>query len=331
MARLFIDGFESGSLDLWDTITGGVTASTTQKKTGAYAMYTGTSGIYVTKNLPSAIRTIYTKFWWRSYSSIVEETIATWSDDVGVQVSLQLRSSGYLTLTRGMKAGTILGTGTTAISTSTWYLIEVHLYIDSTSGIAELKLNNTTPLEIDFDGNTQNQTGNTMTKTAIGQQEAASAMNQYFDDYGLDDANWLGDTRIQKLQPTGAGASTGWTPSTPPNWHAVDEIPAVDSDYVVTNSNDILDTYEASNLTGAVTTIKCVQIQARAVKEGASTPQNLKLAVRSNDADYVSANKAVSASFKSLFNIWEKDPGRSDADWTVDNVNALEIGMKSAA
>ncbi len=328
MARLFIDGFESGGLDLWDTINGG-SASGTQKKTGSYAYYVTAALHYLIKNI-SSVSTIYFKFWFYPYSTPYAHPIISFYDDVGVQVTLRLNTNMTLTLLRGTISGTVLGTGTKVLSLNTWYLIEGKILINDTTGIAQLKIDGALPLDIDFSGDTQNQTGDTITKIYLGNVDVSYSGYNYFDDFVLDDAALVGDTRIQAISPTGAGNSTNWTPSAGNNWDCVEEIPASDANYLTTNSNDILDTYQASNLTGAVVSIRCVQVQARSVKEGASTPQNLKLAVRTGGSDYLSGDKAVPVSFKSLFNIWELNPNTSAA-WMTSDVDGVEIGIKSAA
>lgn len=107
-------------------------------------------------------------------------------------------------------------------------------------------------------------------------------------------------------------------------------MPPNDADQVRTNSNDQLDLYGANDLAGSINTVKCVQVQARCNKEGTPTPQNIKLACRTHASDYVSADKAVPSTSKSLFNIWENNPNTS-APWTLNEVNDVEIGLKSTA
>ncbi len=337
MARLFIDGFESGGLDLWDTINGAASASGTQKKTGSYALYCSANSIYVIKNLASAISTIFIKKWvyFTAVGSTGPHHFLVFSDNSGTQISIGItvgRQLGFYRLPTTNGGGTLLGSlGTTVLALNTWYLIEAKIVIDNATGIAELKLNGALPLEIDFDGDTQGQAGNTVTKVTLGSYGINNFhVVGYFDDVVLDDAAWIGDTRIQAIVPTGAGNSSNWTPSAGNNWDCVEEVPASDANYVYTNANDILDTYVMGDLVGGVSEVKCVQVQARTVRQGASTPTNLKLAVRSGGTDYVSGDKAVPASYKSLFNIWETDPATSAA-WIVSGVNSAEIGTKSAA
>lgn len=145
----------------------------------------------------------------------------------------------------------------------------------------------------------------------------------------LDDANWIGDTKIQAIHPTGAGTTTQWTPSAGANYTCVDEIPAVDTDWVETNTINLTDTYASSNLTGVIDNIKCVQVQARSMKEGAPTPLNIDLVVNSAGTDYLSTDKAVqSVTYKPIYFIWETDPATA-TPWLEATVNAAEIGIKS--
>ncbi len=334
MARIFIDGFESGSLDLWDTINGG-SAETAQKKTGAYSYFFNGNAQTIIKNFP-AIHTLVFKFWvyFTYFYTNANIPIIYLSDNTGVQVSLSIFSTigttGTLKIWRYLPDYYLLGTGTTSLALNTWYLFEGKIFIND-SGTAQIKLNGiSSPYEIDFSGDTQYQTGDTITKIEIGGFGGA-VHKGYLDDFVLEDANWIGDTRIYKKQATGAGNSAGWTPSTGNNWACVDEIPASDSDYLTTNSNDIVDSYATGSLPGAVTSVKCLQVQARCVREGSSTPTTIKPGVRSGGTDYPkSAGIAVPASIKSLAYILETDPATGVA-WTPTGVNNAELLVKSAA
>jgi len=340
MARLFIDGFESGGLDLWDTVNGGE-VSTAQYKGGAYSYYTNNYNQYLIKNLPSAINTIYFKKWIYIITAGAAFAVALFlvvADDAGNQVGLGLNSSRQLAYRLGpntLNAGSTIVTGSTILALNTWYLIEGKIFIDNTNGIAECKLNGVLPLEIDFDGDTQAQ-GTTITKVIHGCYGSALGYQifGYYDDFVLDDAAWIGDSRIQAIVPTGASGAAGhtnWTPSTAPNWDCVEEVPASDTDYLTTNSTGVLDTYTASDITADANTINCIQVQARCAKEGEPTPQHIAMTVRSNGTDEDSASLSLPASPRSVFAIWETDPGNGDAAWTPTTINALEIGVDSSA
>jgi hypothetical protein len=326
MGRLFIDGFEGGQFDLW-TATGSPTISTTQKKTGAYAAYfeNYNGNYYLTRSLGANYQTLYVKFHlYVTNTAPNAGTILTLLSPSGSNISLSMSNANRLVVYRG---GTALATGATTISANAWHLIEAKFYIADSSGIAQVKLNGLS--EIDYSGDTKNQSEAYATQVRIGAIDFNS-WKGYIDDFVVDDASWIGDTRIVGIAPSGSGASAQWTPSTGSNYACVDEIPASDTDYVATNSVDQLDTYAVGDLGAAVDTVKCVQVQARCVKEGAPTPTNLKLATRISGTDYLSANKAVGTTAAALCNLWETSPATSAA-WTLDEVNGCEIGFKSAA
>jgi hypothetical protein len=110
----------------------------------------------------------------------------------------------------------------------------------------------------------------------------------------------------------------------------VEEVPASDANFVSTNVADEVDLYAAGDLSGPIYAVKCVQAQARCLKEGAPTPQNLQLACRTGGTDYFGANNAVPTTAASVFKIWETNPNTAAA-WTPQEVNGLEIGIKSTA
>jgi hypothetical protein len=161
--------------------------------------------------------------------------------------------------------------------------------------------------------------------------ESSATSNIYWDDIILDDANWIGPTSIQGLVPTGAGATTGFTPSTGANYAAVDEVPASDADYVYTNTPNVVDTYALGNLTGTINSVKAVQVQARCMQEGSPAVPKVQLVTRPASTDRVSASKSVQTFVpKSVFNIWELNPEDSAA-WEQADVDGMEIGIKAVA
>lgn len=333
MGRIFIDGFESGGMDLWEGITGSPSVSSAQAHTGTYALRTGVGSVidYVTKSI-AALSTIYFKF--SFYLTAVGSSgggIFQLSDSVGAQISLFISASRYLELRRGSPSGTTLGTSLNPIPMNTWCLIEGKITIANTGGIGQIKLNGA--LEIDYTGDTQYQTGNTATRVMLGSicLGGANMTAQYTDDLVLDDAAWIGDTKIQGLRVSGAGAAAQWTPSAGANYECVDEVPAADADYVSTTAADQLDLFAATDPEGAIANIRCVQVQARVVKEGSPMPQNIQMACRTGGGNYFSSSLAMPAGVpKSVCKVWENNPN-TGAAWTPAEVSGLEIGYKSAA
>jgi hypothetical protein len=325
MARVFIDGFESGGLGLWDTIGG--TAAVNNSLSGRDGNYcldclgAGSGQKYLIKTIASK-SALYVAF--RFYPSNSNRFFTFYNGTTKL---------GYVNLTalggnvRAYRGDTLLATGTVTVNGSTWHLIEIH-YIPATSGgVFQVKVNGIS--DISYSGSTT-PGATTIDRIMVGHDDSAWPPG-YYDNVILDDADWIGDTKIQAIKPTAAGNSTQWDPSSGSNWDCVDEIPANDNDYVSTNSNDALDLYTFSDLTGSIEEVKCVQLQARTIRNGAATPQNLQLAVRSGGTNYFSSSMAVPyVNPKSFSTIWQLNPNTSAA-WSVSEVNAADFGMKAVA
>lgn len=329
MARVFIDGFESGEHDMWDAEDNAIVVSSAGlDMEGDYCLDLNSIVEYLQKDI-TADDEMYFAFLYRPTSSAQSSQIFTVYKDDTVLLHLNRSTATGLLRVMSEAAGSLLVTGTKVINVNTTYLIEIRFKVADSGGRAEVKVDGIQ--DIDFTGDTKSTAETQFNRVRFGRGGSASYNSvAYFDNFVMDDADWIGDTKIQAIASSGAGNSTGWTPSAGNNWDCVDEIPPSDADYVSTNSNDVVDTYAAGNLAGTIGVVKCVQVQVRARTDGAPTPNNLKLAVRSGGTDYLSGDKAVSAAEKGLWNLWEDNPATA-TDWTETTVNAVEIGIKSAA
>ena len=202
----------------------------------------------------------------------------------------------------------MIATGTAVLNLNQVYHLQFRANIHDTTGIVQVKVDGV--VDIDFSGDTKPGTETTINAFQIG-QTAVNPMTIQFDNVVIDGAAWPGKTNIQAIRPDGAGNSTQWTPSAGANWDCVDEVPASDADNVVTNTNDQVDLYAAGNLVGTVDSVVCVQVQARAVKEGVATPQNLALGVRTGATDYFSSDKVIPTAAKSALQLVGAEPEHS--------------------
>jgi hypothetical protein len=325
MARIFIDGFEGGDVSFWTAENTAEINSSRAGRTGAYCTHVGFGRLKFT--LPTAKSELYAAFRYspaafNDYSGTVFQFMSG-TTKLGV-----IRQAGERKLQAYRGDGdALLGTATTTLATDgTWYLIEVHYVPHVTSGTFQIKINGI--LEVDVSG--VQTAPSTTSINGVWLHDQNFSIDSYFDDFILDDAAWIGNSKIQKISPSGAGNSTQWTPSTGDNYACVDEIPASDADYVSSNTTGHLDLFAAENLSGTIGIIKCVQMQARAKYEGAPTPTHVQLALRSGGTDYFSADKTPGGSFSNIGNIWETDPATAAA-WTESGVNAMEIGIKATA
>jgi hypothetical protein len=328
MARLFIDGFESGGLDLWDSLTGSVIVDAAPDgMSGSYAMKIPNATLqYADKMLPLAMSEIYLKFrfrWGNPVAADVLRSIIGFRS--GTTLLADYRMGGASGPTAAYAGSTLIGSGLN-LTVATTYLIEIYFKLADSGGRFVVKVNGVT--EIDFTGDTKPGADTTFDRVQFGPSASTYVVNQWFDDVVFDDAAWPGNTKIAAIRPSGAGNSAQWTPSAGANWECVDEVPASDTDYVETNVVDKVDLYDAGSLPAAADAIVCVQVQARVLKEGAATPQNLALGLRTVGTDYFSPDKVAPTAYKSLSHLWENNPNTS-VPFTVSEVNALEIGMKS--
>jgi hypothetical protein len=324
MARVFIDGFEGGDLGLWEN-HGFVIASPEAGMSGDWCAYCNGSSNYIDKVLPSS-NEYYFSFRSRSTSDSYRHICGGYLDATK-QWHLQYSSaSSRLEIYYG---GTLAATGVHEFRRYITYHIEIYVLIANENGRFVVKLNGVT--DIDYTGDTQgSDTSNQMDRIRFGSFGGTTGTSIYVDDVIVDDSNFPGDTRIQKIAINGAGTTTQWTPSIGVNYQCVDEIPADDADYVYTNTVDQIDSYNVTSLEGEIESVKCIQVQARAKKEGLSTPQNLQLGVRTNAIDYFGGSQALESDYKGFSEIWESNPATSSA-WTKAVIDDLEIGIKSIA
>lgn len=325
MARIFIDGFESGGDDLWDAESNAnVISSAGLDMDGDYCLDLNASNEYLQKDI-TADDEIYFAFLYRFTNTGAYELLSLFS---GANLMIQIARDNASGKIKVYRLYTVLDTGTHTLNIDTTYLIEVRVKIADAGGIIDVKVDGVS--DITFSGDTKEGAYTQFNKVRLGYVSGTRYSFAYFDNFIMDDYAWIGDTKIQKILPIGGGNSTIWNPSVGANWQCVDERPASDVDYVSTDAIDQVDTYAAANMAGSIGSVKCVQIQSRTESDGTPTPTNLKLVARSGGADHLSGDKAVPAAPKGLWNLWETNPADSLA-WEEADVNAMEIGIKSAA
>jgi len=313
MARVFIDSFESGSLDLWDSLVGPpeVVSTTGLDMQGSYC-FLAQPYEYAYKAIPAAA-----EYWFALMARYTGTgCLMVTLYNTGERMCRVEISSNKIVVRRGYDN---VATGTKTLSPDTTYLIEGYYKAHDTTGAIQVKVDGT--LDVDFSGDTKPGSGTTVNRFRLDSE-------CYIDNVVIDDAEFPGKTFIAMLTPSGAGNSTQLTPSSGTNYGCVDEIPASDTDYVSTNVINQTDTYQTTNLPSSVCTVKCMQVQSRMNKDGTPTPQNVNMAVRVNGTDYFSSDIAVPSSYASVSNIWTVNPDDSAA-WEKADIDGAEIGIKS--
>jgi len=326
--REFIDGFETGNFSLWDARDGyndniSIVAGFTSAG-GSKALYLQSPGRYLQKYL-TARDEYYVAF---LYKFNVLDTAGNFFNFMNGSTILGSLYHGYnatvLTATKG-PSFTSLGVGTKQFTSGQELLIEINYkpatdatgkFIVKINGIIDLNLTNiisaSNALQID-----RIQIGGNVHNTAC-------------DNIIVDSSEWIGNTKITGVTPSASGNYTQWTPSAGDNYDCVNEIPASDTDYVSTNTIDMIDTYAMGNMPSEAVSIKCVSSHFRAKTEGAPTPTKIAPVFRIGGTDYIGTENIISTSFLSYSQVWENNPATSSS-WAVNEVNSLEGGVKSRA
>jgi len=319
MSRIFMDGFESGDLTLWNS-TGSIATQT--GKSGNYCMGVSQNQISII-TLPGSYQNIYfaCKLWWSANKTYIyffngATALAVLGNNIAPNWSFY----------RGNWVTSLAASSNPTLS-STWGLYE-GWYKPKTDGTGRFTLKYNGIIIIDFTGQTADSA---LLVTSIQFYNPAASSIYYVDDFIVDDAAFIGPSSIQGLAVTGAGNSAQFDPSTGSNYACVDEIPPSDADYISTNVADEIDTYACGNLTGTINSVKAVQVQARCMQEGSPAVPKIQLVTRPTSTDRVSASKSVQTFAPStVANIWELNPDDSAA-WAEADVNGMEIGVKAVA
>jgi len=140
------------------------------------------------------------------------------------------------------------------------------------------------------------------------------------------------------IQPSGAGATTECYPSTAPNWDCVNEIPAVDTDFVSEGpeGGDAAHDLYVTPASGVPTdsTINSVTVYFRIRRTGAGqvgvgasvAPQIRAIAQAITTGSYLTCT----TSWVNESQTWATNPTTGIA-WTVAEVNDLDIGVAISA
>jgi len=325
MARIFMDGFETGDIYLWTT-NDTSTANTTMAAgfSGTYCCFV--SAGHIEKVLPSSKTELYIAFKYYTPNTYSYNSILTLKDSAGTIIaSVSKPSSGFLTLRRGDAYGTLLATGTHVVGQKA-FLIEVRYKPLNSGGVVQVKLDGV--LEIDYSGDTTNGLEDVQ-RLKMGNEPNGTYFSGYFDDFIVDDANWIGNTKLGIIVPDGTGTTNNWTASAGNAWDCLNEKPPVDTDYVYSNTTNQIATYAMTTI-ASMNSVKSIQLQARAAYEGSPTPTKIQLGVRASGTDYFATDLSPPVSFGMLTKILELNPADSAAFEQAD-IDALEVGVKATA
>lgn len=228
---------------------------------------------------------------------------------------------------------TVLATGTTVLSSDTWYYIEFSLFWNA-SGTAEVYLNGN--LEVSWSGDTTMSSGIPDIQNIFwsrpgfgggGNNQVAIHDDVYVcNDQGSYNNTRLGDITVSAIFPDADGGDLDWVPDTgTTHYDRVNENPPDDdASYVLGSVDGDKDNYsfDPINASGGVAGL-VVRTWARTVGAGSRSLRH----IATLDASEVSGDTlALGASYSMQSTIMETDP--TGAIWTETTVNDTDFGQE---
>lgn len=338
MALQFIDGFDHYvTADLnkkgWNPINGaGFTiAAGTGRRGGGALTYSGNTLAECERGVPQ-IATYVIGFAYKTSALSGALAFLSLLDNGTRQLALRFNASGTISALRGGGGGTVLGTSTNALLTSTYYYVELKTTISPTVGTVEVRVNGD-PWLVLTNQNTRTSANNYATTLRVGCDVNNSVVttSMWYDDFYLLDTtgtannDFLGDCRVDALYPVSDGTYSSFTPSAGTSHYSLLNESAPDSTtYVSSSTVGGKDSYHfgALPVTGNVF---AVQINNCCMKDDAGTRTAANL-VRSGTSELQGAASGLPTSFTYKSSIHETDPATGGA-WTATGVNAAEFGM----
>lgn len=328
MPREFIDGFENGSVGLWETqalysstFVSRIIDDPCEKPDGmdGYFLFLDYYS-YIVKTITARSEYYFSFLYCPTNDSGAESLICVQSGDTILGWIRRWGSSPYnLNYCRG-ESGTVIEAGSTEISVNSTYLVEVYIKIANVGGRVVVKIRepgaSDSITDIDFTGDTQPGADTTINAVRLGKSYSTSyTAYACYDNFVCDSEDWIGRTHIAGLVPIAAGNSSDWVASSGNNHDCVNEVPVSDDNYIRAAAVDKVDTYAFESLSlENYENIKCVQAQCRATLDGTPTPTNINLVLRSKSVDYFSGDIAIPSVFGHSNYIWEADPKNIGSD-----------------
>lgn len=145
-------------------------------------------------------------------------------------------------------------------------------------------------------------------------------------DINTSHSSWCGEGFCVGLVPTGAGATTGLTPSTGSNYAAVDDLETT-TDYVSGATTGLYDTYAITDLDASWTDVKNVTACSFAQKSGSGI-DHMRNVVRQSSTDYDSVEQHnLPSSYQWQKSVFYRNPSTLNP-WSTTEVNNIQSGPK---
>jgi hypothetical protein len=346
MTLLFVDGFEGYStadtMKFWDSgyVANDAEIAATGRRGGncLYKPYSGYNSWHLDKTITTptggGIWNIV-GFAFRYNSSggdqyFLEFITPVWG---GGAVLLKMNDAHQLQAIRIQSTqASVAETYLTPLEVDTWYYIEIKVIIHNVSGRIVVNLNE--QQVIDWTGDNLPFGSSDIIETIRFEGLAWSGISiddiYIADDQGTGVTDFLGDIRIDAINPNGAGNYTQFTPSAGANYECVDEASFDDTDYVSDLIIGNKDSYAYADVPIDLDDAGIIGVELLNVAERTAGTDNIKMKgfLRTGSTDYEESTAiSLPETYSSKRLIWEKDPSDSNI-WTQAKINACEFGME---
>lgn len=365
MARIWQAGAElqsvANAVEFTAFTTNAPAIETTTKRSGAAAWRINNTG--GSEGFRHVHTTTQASFFFRFYLYIV--TMPTGTKMIGgfsavgtYKAGVRLTPGGLLQLYNQEDSAQI-GSDSSALSTGTWYRIEIKCdstTLSSTAVEANAYEDEAGASSFWNPSGTINITTNPNC-VRCGTDGADATLDYIVDDLAVNDTSgsiqnsWPGPGKIIHLYPNGNGDNSGWTGSDgnqTDNYLLVDEFPPVDTDYVQSNTSGQIDDYALTNAPAEMesgATINVVAVGVRAAVEnatGADPDIVLRIkAAASGTTDETGNLDVNSVTFNSPIPTPQSPPdtyrlvlydlpGASTTAWTKADLDTAQVGVRES-
>ena len=289
MARLYTCGFELQST------TGGIeftsktdtssllSIDTSVKRSGAASLKAvgGANPSWVEQMIASSAGNgpYYTRVYFRLATAPTTRTGVMYIGESGgtARATMNIETDSTLKIYANSE---MIGSASAALSTGVWYRLELSYYNNTATGNTEIEgyyaVEDNTSILI-AKTKVERRFPSTVQYVRVGATIATATFEANYDDWAINDStgsyqtSFPGAGHVIHLNPSAAGDSTQWSPSTGSNWDCLDEVPLSDTDYVQQTTIDYVDLYNVQNsgLTSNIT-VNCVQVGTRHRNSSAS-------------------------------------------------------------
>lgn len=237
-------------------------------------------------------------------------------------ITLQMMGNGEIKI---ITTEDTVTTSSARLVTNTWCYIEFKCTIDDTVGAYVLRING----KEHFNRTSINTYSAGVKKIEVYRfyWPGTVSFPYYIDDLYIHD-DFLGDSRVDGIDPDGNGAVNDWTPFVGNNYEEVDDGVAYDDDTTYVESSDTADqdlfTYDDLGVLGTIHAIQ-LNVTCRETNVG---DFNIEQLVRIGTTIYGETTIAIAGeTYETITRVMTVDPS-TFAAWTVTNINAGQFGFE---